>query len=188
MKLSLPGWVILTVAKMGRTVSVIRRCTYFLTDHSVRQVIQPLVLSHLDYCSVVWSSANKKVLQKLQLVQNKASCLALHCSSGESFEGMHDALSWLKVEDRLLSSLLVFFRNICTLSKPKSLHSKILYIDYRHGHTTRQVTKGHVVEPTPTNCAMQRKVSYRLLLEYATMLKNNLLLLLKLRVFCEGMR
>ena len=29
-----------TVAIMGRSVSVIRRCAYFLTDHSIRHVIQ----------------------------------------------------------------------------------------------------------------------------------------------------
>lgn len=60
------------VAKRGTAVSVIRRCAYFLTDHSDRQIIQSLVLSHLDYCSVVWSSATKNNLHKLQLVQNKA--------------------------------------------------------------------------------------------------------------------
>jgi hypothetical protein len=48
------------VAKMGRSLSIIKRCSTFLTTLSTRQVLQALVLSHLDYCSVVWSGATKR--------------------------------------------------------------------------------------------------------------------------------
>ena len=41
-------------------MSMIRRCSTFLTALSTRQVLQALVLSHLDYCSVVWSGATKR--------------------------------------------------------------------------------------------------------------------------------
>ena len=58
--------------KMGGGLSMIRRCSEFLTPTSAVQVIQALVLSHLDYCPVVWSNAAKKDLSKLQIVQNKA--------------------------------------------------------------------------------------------------------------------
>lgn len=54
-------------AKMGRGVCLIRRYSPFLFP----KVIQVIGLSHLD-CSVIWSSAAKKELEKLQLVQNKA--------------------------------------------------------------------------------------------------------------------
>ncbi len=36
------------VATTGGDVAVIRRCAYFLTDHSVKQVIKSFVLSQLD--------------------------------------------------------------------------------------------------------------------------------------------
>ena len=39
-----------------------------------------LVLSNLDYCPVVWSSAARKDLVKLQLVQNRAARFALICN------------------------------------------------------------------------------------------------------------
>ena len=41
------------VAKMGRNLSIIKQCSA-LTTLSTRQVLQALVLSQLDYCSVVW--------------------------------------------------------------------------------------------------------------------------------------
>ena len=63
-----------TVAKMGRSLSIIKRCSTFLTALSTRQVLQALVLLHLDHCSVVLSSATKREFAgKLQLAQNRAA-------------------------------------------------------------------------------------------------------------------
>ena len=58
-------------AKMGRAVPVIRRYAYFLTDHSVRQVIQALVFTHFDYCLVVWSNVTKRGLYNFNLCRSK---------------------------------------------------------------------------------------------------------------------
>ena len=51
-----------------------------MTPDSTKQVLQVLVLSNLDYCPVIWSSAARKHLVELQLVQNRAARLALHCN------------------------------------------------------------------------------------------------------------
>ena len=142
-------------------MSAIRRCRYFMTDHSINIVIKSLVLSHLDYCSVVWSCATTKDLQKLQLAQNKAARLALHCSPRTSVDSMHDALLWLKVKDRLMCNLLIFFRNVLFHARPKEFYAKILYINDRHNHTTRQATQRHIVVPTPKTSAIQKTVFYR---------------------------
>ena len=59
-KLSWSKHIDAVVAKMGRSLSIIKRCSALLTSLSTKQVLQALVLSHLDYCSVVWSGATKK--------------------------------------------------------------------------------------------------------------------------------
>ena len=59
-KLSWSKHIDAVVAKMGRSLSITKRCSAFLITLSTRQVLQALVLSHLDYCSVVWSGATKK--------------------------------------------------------------------------------------------------------------------------------
>ena len=61
------------VAKMGRSLSIIKRCSAFLTTLSTRQVLQALVLSHLDYCSVVWSGATKKRFRKIAISSEQGS-------------------------------------------------------------------------------------------------------------------
>ncbi|CDQ95703.1 unnamed protein product [Oncorhynchus mykiss] len=54
-KLSLSKHIDSKVVKMGRGLSVIKRCSAFLTPHSTKQVLQALVSSYLDYCPVIWS-------------------------------------------------------------------------------------------------------------------------------------
>jgi hypothetical protein len=61
------------VAKMGSSLSRIKSCSTFLTVLSTRQLLQALVLSHLDYCSVVWSGATKKGLRKMPIGSEQGS-------------------------------------------------------------------------------------------------------------------
>ena len=152
-----------TVKKMGVSISCIRRCSSFLTPASRVLVTQALVLSHLDYCSAVWSGAAKKHLSKLQIAQNKAARLALHCPMGvrQSTERLHARLSWLRVEERLACNLMGFFRNICYSKQPNCLYSQIIYVRDQHSHNTRQATRGYIAKQKPRTDALRRSVMYR---------------------------
>jgi len=67
-----------TVVRMINGIYAMRSA-YLLTNTTIRLLIQSLVLSNLDYCPVIWSSASKQELSTLQLAQNRAARLALHC-------------------------------------------------------------------------------------------------------------
>ena len=49
-----------------------------------------------------------KDLVKLQLAQNRAARLALHCNPRANINTMHASLSFVRVEERQTASLLVF--------------------------------------------------------------------------------
>lgn len=80
---------------------MIRRCSKYLTTQTTKQVIQALVLSHMDYCSVVWSNASLANIRKLQIVQNKAARVVLSCGMRANIRNMHASLCWLDVKNRL---------------------------------------------------------------------------------------
>ena len=88
-------------------------------DTTLDKVLQALVLSHLFYCPVIWSSAAKKDLVKLQLALNRATRRALHCNQRANINTMHARCSWLRVEERLTESLLVFIRKITVFGNSK---------------------------------------------------------------------
>ena len=141
-KLSWSKYIDTKVAKMGKSMSIIKRCSTFLTAQSTRQVLQALVLSHLDYCSVVWSGATKRDLGKLQLAQNRAAQLTLGCTQRANINNMHVNLSWLKVQERLTSSLLVFVRVIDILNAPSCLFKLLAHSLDTHAYPTRHATRG----------------------------------------------
>lgn len=145
---------------MGKGIAIIKTCLPYLTSTTLRQVIQSFTLSHLQYSSVIWSSAAKKELNKLQLVQNRATRLALNCPSRTNVELLHKSLSWLVVEKKLKLSILMFFWNISKCKKPEFFSEHILYRSNLHHYRTHTACAGHLVLPrSRTN--MLRRVIYR---------------------------
>ena len=128
---------------------MIRRYSTFLTALSTRQVLQALVLSHLHYCSVVWSGATKK--GKLQLVQNRAAQLVLGYTQRANINNMHVNLSWLKVEERLTSSLRVFMRGIDMLNAPSCLSKLLAHSADTHAYPTGHATNLFTVPKSRTD-------------------------------------
>lgn len=154
------------VQKMGRNISVVKRCSTFLSPQLTKQVLQTLVLSHLDYCSVVWSSTMKTNLEKLQRVQNRAARLALNCTQRANIDTMYRHLSWLKVDKRLTLSLLIFIRNINTLHKPDDLFKNLTLSSSLHTYPTRHAASGNYTIPATNTNSKQRTVLYRAMAEW----------------------
>lgn len=133
--------------KMGRAISVIKRCSFYLNDHTKRLVTQALVLSHLDYSSIIWSHAPKNLLNRLQLVQNRAARLVLGCPYRANVYKMHSKLHWMMVDKRQQYNLLTFFYKMSNIKKPTCLFSRIQLVRNSHHHHTRQGAKGLYVLP-----------------------------------------
>ena len=112
------------VTKIGYILSMIRRCKKYLTPQSTNQVIQALVLSHMNYCTVVWSNTSLGNIRKMQLAQNKAARVALSCGIRTNVGQMHDRLGWLDVKNRFLYLLMVFIRNVIITKMPSLFYKK----------------------------------------------------------------
>lgn len=135
------------------------------TNH-FETIIQSLVLSHLEYCPVIWSSAAKTHIQKLQIAQNKAARLALHCSKRTHIGVMHINLSWGPVEKRLQSRVITFLKNVQFSKKTLYFYDQIVYTRDEHDHKTRQATSGHLLAPKPRTNLLKSSVTYRAIKEW----------------------
>ena len=150
------------VDKMSSNISMIRRSVHLLTHSTIKLALKSLVLSSLDYCPTIWSSASTKDLCKLQLTQNRAARLALRCSGRSSVEWMHAELSWMRVEQRVACSLVTFMFNIYHTGKPVHLFLQIQPTNTRHEYPTRQAVGGHFTQPfIPRTDALKRTAMYR---------------------------
>lgn len=149
-----------------------------MTPSTVKLALQSLVLSRLDYCPTIWSGAAKQDLDKLQLTQNRAARLALRCSGKSSVEWMHTKLSWIKVDQRLACSLVIFLFNIQHSGKPNNLLLHLKPVNTRHGYATRYASGVHFTLPLPRSNALKRTTMYRAITywnklpSHLTMMKN----------------
>ena len=149
------------VGKMGRAVAITRKCVPFLTSNLFRQVVCSLVLCHLDYCSVVWSSASNVLIQKLQVAQNKAARLVLGCSYRASVTDMHVRLGWLNVKERLSAILLKQFHRVINTHTPTFFYKNITCNSSNHSYSTRGASDGQITLPRPNSNSMKRAAFYR---------------------------
>lgn len=108
----------LTGEKDSRNIFIVKRCSFFLTPPMTKLVLQTLVLSQIDYCATVWSERTKINLAKLQHVQNRAARVVLGCTIRTDIYDMHQ-LGWLKVDERLKTSLLSSVKDIFFSKTPK---------------------------------------------------------------------
>ena len=127
---------------MGNAISIIKRCAKYFTHQLVRQVIQALVLSNLDYCSIVWSTTSLSNIRKLQLVQNKAARVALSCGWRTNVIKMHKSLGWLDVKTWFLSLLMVFIKNVIITKSPLIIYRNVSFSSVAHNYSTRHAVGG----------------------------------------------
>ena len=128
--------------------------------------LYPAQLSHLDYCSVVWSGTTKKNIGKLQRVQNRAARLALCFTIRANVNKMHGKLFWLTVDGRLKASLLGFINKINVWKTPDCLYRQLTLSSNVHTYLTRHAIIGKYIIPKSRTNSKQRTVLYRAMVEW----------------------
>ena len=90
---------------------------------------------------------------KISIGQIKAARLALGCTQRANINNMHVNLSWLKMEERLKASLLVFVRGIDMLNAPSYLFKILAHSSDAQAYPTRHATRGlFTVSKSRTDC------------------------------------
>ena len=151
----------LLVQKMGRNISIVKRCSSFLTPPLTKLVLQTLALSQLDYCATVWSGTTKMNLGKLQRAQNRGARVAFGCTIRANINNNHNQLGWLKVEERLKTSLLSFVKDIFHLKIPDCLYEQLTLCDDTHSYPTRHAISGKYAIPKAKTNFRQQAVLHR---------------------------
>ena len=105
--------------KLG-AIGKVRDC---LNKKLTLQLYKSLVTPHMDYGDVIYMSANKETLAKLQLVQNKACRLILRAHRRTSTDDMHSNLRLMRLEPRrefhlqCICHTNIYFEDYACLSK-----------------------------------------------------------------------
>lgn len=149
------------VKKMSSGLALLRHGGQFLTQELRKRIVCSLVLAQMEYCTIVWSNANKDHLAKLQRVQNKAARLVLKCSYSTNITYMHSVLQWLRVEERLHVSLLTSTWAVLHNKMPLNRYNLLCKSCDIHTYNTRHAAAGRLSIPKSNTNAFLRTVEYR---------------------------
>ena len=90
-----------------------------------KQVVQSLVISHLDYCNSIFMGMPEKEINQMQKIQNSAACLILNRSRGSSATSGLKDLHWLPIRARIEFKVLVQVFKCLKLQAPQYLIDKL---------------------------------------------------------------
>jgi len=85
----------------------------FLNDISRKTVIEAIVISLFSYCSTIWSTCSKTLMEKAQKVQNFAAKVAV--GNGRKYDRATpfiNKLGWMKFNDKFMYEFLLFIFKI----------------------------------------------------------------------------
>ena len=106
-----------------RKISSIRHC---LSRSNLECLVHAFISSHLDYCNVLYMNLPKKLLNKLQKLQNAAIRIIFNVRSRHPVSSFFRKLHWLNIEQRVIfKCMLLVYKSIHGLS-PNALNHMVV--------------------------------------------------------------
>ena len=97
-----------------------------LTVEACKQVVQSLVISHLDYCNSIFMGMPKKEINQMQKIQNSAACLILNRSRWSSASSALKDLYWFPIRAKIEFKILVQVFKCLKSQAPQYLINKLV--------------------------------------------------------------
>ena len=122
-------------SKIAKRLGVLKRIKHLLPDNARRIYVSTMVISILEYASIVLGDKNDKVLMdSIQVLQNKAAKLVLdRATHSSSTQALLD-LNWMNLSTRRLMQRGFIMHNFINDSERNSMITR--GSDY-HSHNTR---------------------------------------------------
>jgi len=86
--------------KLNMKVNLLKRLAPFLTMEMKKLFYNAYILSHFDYCCVVWANGTKSYLNKLYAIQKRTARLVLMKPNRTPSQPLFNTLRWLTFNNR----------------------------------------------------------------------------------------
>ena len=84
-----------------RVIIFLKKSTTVLPKHVQSMLYKTIIVSHFDYCNIVWGRCNKLLSNKLQVLQNRAAKIITGTSVyGSSSQALNE-LKWRNLDEKL---------------------------------------------------------------------------------------
>jgi hypothetical protein len=93
----------------------------FVPQSTLLKVYNAIVLSHFDYCSLVWDNYSDYLLNKLQKLQNRAARVITGRTYETRYKDVLKELNWQPLSERLNRNKCIFMHKIKNNVIPQSV-------------------------------------------------------------------
>lgn len=132
-----------------------------LNRDTLRLLCNSLVLSHFNYCDVVYGPCLDIVTsRRIQRIQNSCARLICNMKRREHISHKIKEINWLNMANRRLLHALVCFQRIVTTKSPPYLYNKIRFRTDIHNLNVRR--KSLITPPLHKTVLFERSFSYNI--------------------------
>lgn len=142
--LSLDSQVVELKKKCFRTIRNIRKIRFLLSKEQLKQIVNALVVSSLDYCNALYYGITEHNLHQLQLLQNACAKTVMGKYKHDHMENDLNDLHWLNIKKRVIFKIgLLAYKSINGFSP---LYLQELFQYSHHGHSLKLMIPDHRLE------------------------------------------
>jgi hypothetical protein len=124
--------------KVFSIIAQLRRNAYHLPRAVKKQVINSLVIPHIDYGSVIMCDMNVTYKIRMQRLQNSCIRYIFELPKDEHVTQYYNALSWLKLDQKRTLSIALMMWNIVRNKTPCHLYEKFVFRSNVNVRSSRQ--------------------------------------------------
>jgi len=107
--------------KIGKKTSFLNRIGNFISAYTRCIIYKTIIAPHFEYCATLLIDMGETQLNQLQIAQNRAMRVILHCDRYTKVERMRDALQFMSIRQRLYYNVCIFIfkilRNMLPLTR-----------------------------------------------------------------------
>ena len=147
--------------KVKQGVGIIKKTSQYLDKNSLLVLYRTLVETHFRYCNVIWGQCNETLLDKLQLLQNRA---ARFITKVKYEDADHLKLicqfGWLTIRNLIKLDLEIFMYKSQNKLLPETAGDFHVPADKVHSYQTRSAVSGNVFLPRYDLSFTQKSVTF----------------------------
>ena len=136
---------------IARNVGILQKLRYFIPTYVLKILYHSLILSHLQYCTLLWANSYRSHLHKLRLLQKKAIRIISNTDYLAHSSKLFLNLKLLKLDDIMTFQLGTFMYKLKYNKLPNVIPHMFVTNENIHSHNTRN-KNGYLIPSVRTNC------------------------------------
>ena len=136
---------------IARNVGILQNLRYFIPAYVLKILYHSLILSHLQYCTLLWANSYYSHLYTLRLLQRKATRIISNTDYRVHSSKLFLKLKLLKLDDIMNFQLGTFMYKLNNNKLPRIIPHMFVTNENIHNRNTRNKT-GYLMPSVITNC------------------------------------